>query len=204
MGLDSPLFDRIRIKPSADEPRRSAEPACDRQGCREPGLHRAPKGRGNEGQYWRFCLSHVREYNQSYNYFAGMADDAVAAYQKDAVVGHRPTWNMSVNGGRRRRDGAPAAEEFDYLDPLGVMRSAGFERTRAAPEPPKPRRPAPVLKALETLGLEENADRAAIKAQYKVLVKRFHPDAHGGDRSFEDRLRDIIRAHDTLKAAGLC
>jgi DnaJ-class molecular chaperone len=33
----------------------------------------------------------------------------------------------------------------------------------------------------------------AIKAQYKTLVKRFHPDAHGGDRSFEERLRDIIR-----------
>jgi curved DNA-binding protein CbpA len=54
------------------------------------------------------------------------------------------------------------------------------------------------------MGLEENADSAAIKAQYKVLVKRFHPDANGGDRSFEERLRDIIRAHDVLRAAGLC
>jgi curved DNA-binding protein CbpA len=54
------------------------------------------------------------------------------------------------------------------------------------------------------LGLEEGADGPAIKAQYKALVKRFHPDANGGDRSFEERLRDIIKAHDTLKAAGLC
>ena len=45
---------------------------------------------------------------------------------------------------------------------------------------------------------------AAIKAQYKTLVKRFHPDANGGDRGFEERLRDIIRAHDVLRAAGLC
>ena len=43
-----------------------------------------------------------------------------------------------------------------------------------------------------------------LKAQYKSLVKRFHPDANGGDRSFEERLRDIIKAHDTLKSAGLC
>jgi curved DNA-binding protein CbpA len=35
-------------------------------------------------------------------------------------------------------------------------------------------------------------------------VKRFHPDANGGDRSFEERLRDIIKAHDALKSAGLC
>lgn len=205
MDLNSPYFDRIRIRPTCDEPRRSTEPGCDRAGCMEPGLHRAPKGRGNEGQYWRFCLAHVREYNASYNYFDGMPDEAVVEYQKDAAVGHRPTWTMSVNGGRqRRRNGAPSAENFDYLDPLGVMRSAGFEGARRAPEPAKPRRPGPVLKALETMGLEEHADAAAIKAQYKSLVKRFHPDAHGGDRSFEDRLRDIIRAHDTLKAAGLC
>ncbi len=59
-------------------------------------------------------------------------------------------------------------------------------------------------KALDVLGLDEGADQAAIKAQYKALVKRFHPDANGGDRSFEDRLRDIIKAHDTLRGAGLC
>ena len=59
-------------------------------------------------------------------------------------------------------------------------------------------------RALDTLGLDETANAASIKAQYKALVKRFHPDAHGGDRSFEERLRDIIKAHDTLKSAGLC
>jgi DnaJ-class molecular chaperone len=61
-----------------------------------------------------------------------------------------------------------------------------------------------VQRALDTLGLDETASASAIKAQYKGLVKKFHPDAHGGDRSFEERLRDIIKAHDTLKAAGLC
>lgn len=204
MSLNSPFFDRVRIKPRAEEVRREDTPVCERAGCRDPGVHRAPKGRGREGQFWRFCLAHVREYNASYNYFTGMSDDDVQAFQKEAVVGHRPTWTMGAGQGRRRRDGAPNPEEFDYLDPLGVMGSAGVERTRKAPEPPKPRRPAPVLRALETFGLDENAGTVEIKAQYKVLVKRFHPDAHGGDRSYEDRLRDIIRAHDTLKAAGLC
>ena len=54
------------------------------------------------------------------------------------------------------------------------------------------------------LGLDESADGAAIKAQYKALVKRFHPDANGGDRSFEERLRDIIKAHDILEDRRLC
>jgi len=204
MDLNSPFFDRIRIKPACDEPRPKSEPGCERPGCAEPGMFRAPKGRAHEGQYWRFCKDHVKEYNQSYNYFAGMSDDAVMAFQKDAAIGHRPTWSMGVNAAQARGAATGPAGDYDYADPLGVLKQAGFAQQRRTAEPQAPNRPGPVLKALETLGLDENADRPAIKAQYKVLVKRFHPDAHGGDRSYEERLRDIIRAHDTLKAAGLC
>jgi len=208
MDVNSPLFDRIRIRPSCDEPRTSAEPRCDRRGCPSPGLHRAPKGRSREGEYWRFCLDHVRDYNKSYNYFDGMSDDAVAAFQKDAVIGHRPTWSMGVNTAavRTKKTEADAPpRDWAYDDPLGILRSSGFStETRRAPEPKRPRAPGPIRRALDVLGLDETADGPAIKAQYKTLVKRFHPDAHGGDRSFEERLRDIIRAHDTLKSAGLC
>jgi hypothetical protein len=220
MDLNSPLFDRIRIKPTCEDAAGSTGPACERPGCTQPGLHRAPKGRRQEGQYWRFCMEHVREYNASYNYFAGMNDAAVQAFQKDAVIGHRPTWAMGVNAAAReapKPDGKPngksgakpeaANRDWDYVDPLGILRAAGVAPDRPGAkraEPPRPRHTAPVRKALDVMGLDEGADAAAIKAQYKVLVKRFHPDANGGDRSFEDRLRDIIRAHDTLRAAGLC
>ena len=69
---------------------------CGWPGCRAAGTHRAPKGRGRDGEYLFFCLDHVREYNHSYNYFAGMSDDEVAAWQKAAITGHRPTWKMGV------------------------------------------------------------------------------------------------------------
>ena len=99
MKLDSPFFNRIRVKPPEDPRPRPQAPVCQWPGCACEGTHRAPKGRMREREYWRFCLEHVREYNQSYNYFAGMSDDAVLAYQKDAVTGHRPTWKMGLNGG---------------------------------------------------------------------------------------------------------
>jgi DnaJ domain len=205
MNFNSPLFDRIRIRRACEEPRAAQEPGCERPGCVGTGLYRAPKGRGKEGQYWRFCLDHVREYNHSYNYFAGMSDDAVSAFQKDAVIGHRPTWAMGANAAPRTRvDAEATGRDWEYFDPLGVLRSAGVEQGRQAPPEPKRRYSGPVRQALDILGLDEAADAAAIKAQYKALVKRFHPDAHGGDRGFEERLRDIIKAHDTLKAAGLC
>src|SRR5688572_14025681 len=103
MKFDSPLFDGIRVKPEADRRAASDQPVCDWPGCTHAGAHRAPKGRDREQQYFRFCLAHVREYNQSYNFFKGMSDNDVARYQKDALTGHRPTWKMGTGG----REGAP-------------------------------------------------------------------------------------------------
>jgi len=207
MDLNSRLFDSIRIKPSCDEPKAAAEATCEAEGCTAPGLYRAPKGRRAEGQYWRFCMNHVKAYNASYNYFDGMNDAAVQAYQKDALIGHRPTWAMGVNRTGPSKPEGDTARDWAYVDPLGILRANGVgdKGRRARPEEPeRPKRSGTVRKALDVLGLDEAADTAAIKAQYKTLVKRFHPDANGGDRSFEDRLRDIIRAHDVLRAAGLC
>src|SRR6188508_1547690 len=132
MDLNSPFFDRIRIKPACDEPREAAEPGCDKIGCPSTGRFRAPKGRGREGQYWRFCLAHVREYNASYNYFAGMSDNAVQAFQKDAIIGHRPTWAMGVNPTvKAAEEGeAPKAREWAYSDPLGVLDGKDFTQGR--------------------------------------------------------------------------
>jgi hypothetical protein len=135
MNFRSPLFDKIRIRPACDEPRPKAESACEKNGCGLRASSELPRGAVGKGQYWRFCLGHVREYNASYNYFAGMSDDAVAAYQKDAVVGHRPTWAMGVNAATARDpEGAPAAppRDWDYLDPLGVLRAEGVGPGRRA------------------------------------------------------------------------
>ena len=59
-------------------------------------------------------------------------------------------------------------------------------------------------KALESLGLDEHANPEQVKAQYKMLVKRFHPDANGGSRAMEDRFREIIQAYDRLRSSGFC
>ena len=209
MKLDSPLFDGVRVKPDADRRLRASCPVCNWPGCTEAAPHRAPKGRLREGQYWRFCLEHVREYNSSYNYFAGMSDDAVARYHKDALTGHRPTWRMGLNGKASADPSGRAGPDFgSAADPLGILRELGG-RGRWEPGQERPEREGRMIrnverKALDTLGLELDASRAEIKATFKQLVKRHHPDANGGDRTSEDRLRDIIQAYNYLKAAGYC
>ena len=70
---------------------------------------------------------------------------------------------------------------------------------------PRERKAKPLeAKALETLGLDAKATGQDIKARYKELVKRHHPDANGGDRGSEDRFRDVLQAYRVLKQAGLC
>jgi hypothetical protein len=203
MKFDSPMYDRIRVKPGEDRRVRSDCPVCDWPGCGADASHRAPKGRLREGEYWRFCLAHVREYNQSYNFFAGMSDDAVQKYQKEAVTGHRPTWKMGV--GRRAGAGRPDGE-FAADDPLDVLRELGGQAHWRSDRPAADGRTIrnAERKALDVLGLEIDAGAADIKARFKLLVKRHHPDANGGDRSCEDKLREIIQAYNYLKSVGFC
>ena len=208
MSSDSPLFDRIRVKPDQDRRLRASHPACEWPGCNGAATHRAPKGRDREKDYWRFCLNHVREYNHSYNFFAGMSTDDIAKYQKDAITGHRPTWKMGMNGGRPTVRSHSARFEphlNDADDPLGLFRHFGAaardgDHLRA--------RETRVIrnaerKALDVMGLDPDATAAEIKIRFKALVKRHHPDANNGDRSTEDKLREIIQAYNYLKSVGI-
>lgn len=203
MKLDSTLFDRIRIKPERRDDARA--PACAWPGCVEAGSHRAPVGRHREGEYQTFCLAHVRAYNQSYNYFAGMSDDAVAAYQRDALTGHRPTWRIGVDAaaaaaGPARRPG-PDWSGRRAADPYSFFNGGG-----GAAAPAEPRRTVSALQreALDVMDLDDAATAEEIKTRYKTLVKLHHPDANGGDRSSEERLRRVIQAYGVLKGAGFC
>src|ERR1700752_4383402 len=125
MSSDSPLFDRIRVKPDQDRRLRAQHPPCEWPGCARAATHRPPKGRLREKEYWRFCLDHVREYNHSYNFFAGMSTDDIAKYQRDAVVGHRPTWKMGSMGGGKSRTARAYAGRFHADgaadDPFGLF-----------------------------------------------------------------------------------
>ncbi len=142
MKTNSPLFDRIRVKPDKDRRLRAELPPCQWPRCNAPATHRAPKGRLRASEYWQFCLEHVREYNNSYNFFAGMSDDAVAKYQKEAITGHRPTWKMGSLGGKRaakrsrgpfREADLPADDPFSLFGEMGARRG-GHAKSAGGPQ----------------------------------------------------------------------
>ena len=192
----------IRVKPAeSDAPRTRS---CMHPGCTRAGDYRAPRDRDTLHDYVWFCLDHVREYNQRWDYFKGMSDDEVRAFQRDAVTGHRPTWGMG------RQDAAPRTRGFAWFhsvidDPHDVFGTAGLRRGDEPEEQPaKPQRRVSRLQgeALATLGLDAGASLQEVKARYKELVKRYHPDANGGDRGSEARLQQVIKAYGQLRASG--
>src|SRR5258708_8058030 len=212
MPIDSSkFFDSIRIKPnklSAKQQAQAREEAamCEWPECKNKGPHRAPKGRGNDKEYWHFCLNHVREYNQSYNFFQGMNPEAVARYQKDALTGHRPTWKMGANTSAKRGKGSAEADLEGAVDPFSMFSELnGRGRWRPGPgsgaETNAPRRKIfnAERKALQVMGLGTDAPLAPLKPNYKPPVTHHHPHANGGDRSTEDRLIEIIKAYNYLK-----
>lgn len=207
MKIDSKYFDKLRAGRTREEAPSPRAPACQWKGCAAAGTHRAPKGRGRDGEYFAFCLDHVRQFNASYNYFEGMSNAEVEDFQKSAMTGHRPTWKLGENAaaaGRESPDGTghrSRVHGHDAVDPHTLFEEADAEASRQAAK----RRPLKQLerKALDTLHLPETAGKAEIKARFKELVKRHHPDANGGDRGSEDKLREIIQAYNYLKQAGL-
>jgi curved DNA-binding protein CbpA len=54
---------------------------------------------------------------------------------------------------------------------------------------------------LETLGLDMNADRKALRTRYSDLVRQYHPDRNGGDRTYEKQLQGVVEAYQHLRRA---
>jgi hypothetical protein len=186
----------MRIKPDVARTPVKQLRVCDSKGCTGEGSFRVPASRDRLNEHLWLCLEHARAHNEHWDYFNGMSESEIEAFRIDAITGHRPTWPLGRRAARMRNGHDSPA----YDDKYGVFADVAEE--------PKPRAPErrllrPQLVALETLGLEASASLLEIKARYKELVKRFHPDANGGDRGAEERLKQVIKAYGVLRASGL-
>ena len=173
-----------------------ARARCAAPGCTAPGEFKAPLQAANfdgPGE-WRFlCLDHVREHNAAYNYFEGMSPDEITRAQSPIGGWERPSRRFASNGA----DPPPAWS--DFADPLDAISGRfGNIRGRATPS----RFSKEERRALDVLGLGEDADRHAVRQRYSNLVRRYHPDKNGGDRTHEGRLGEVIAAYQLLRKAA--
>jgi hypothetical protein len=177
-------------------------------GCDASGEYRAPKGRDRLNEYYWFCLDHVRAYNQTWDYFSGMSEAEIERHIRLDTTWQRPTWPFAGRDGRvARLSGDPrlraALNAFhDTFAGRGTdpRRQRRREEEDADPARVRWRRmSAEAENALAVMELEPPVSLSTLKARYKKLVKRHHPDANGGDKQAEERLKTIIQAYVTLK-----
>jgi hypothetical protein len=176
---------------------------CEWPGCGQAGEFRAPgeraAGVNGPGSYRWFCLEHVRDFNQRYDYFKGMSAEEIVDAQSP-VHG----WRTESRAFRPLAGIDEAPRWADFADPLEAI-SARAGRIRARAEPQERRDGKPVTRderrALETLGLPVDADRRELRERYSQLVRRYHPDRNGGDRSMEQRLQQVVEAYQLLRRA---
>lgn len=174
---------------------------CEAPGCDDAGEFRAPGNRpsGFDGPgNWRwFCLDHVREFNSGYDWFDGMSADEIFEAQSPLAG-----WATETRAFRPTAGVDTAPRWADFADPLEAinararMRRGDYMRAAEASSrgiPPEERR------AHEVLGLGLDADRSALRRRYSMLVRKYHPDRNGGDRSHESRLQQVVDAYQRLR-----
>ncbi len=171
--------------------------ACAVPGCDKPAEYRAPKKRteqSSEGKdYYWFCLDHVSDYNKRYDYFDGMSEAELEAFQRGSFTGHRPTWRMGAGLGAESGVKHPNEALNEKLREFLMGEAAAPVRRFTL----KPK----YRQALEALKLEWPITPEAVKAAYKTLVKQTHPDLNPGDAEAENRFKQIASAYQTLKKA---
>ena len=161
------------------------------------GDYPAPKGRERLREYFWFCLDHVREYNRAWDYYAGMSPVEIEAEMRSDTTWQRPSWPLgSWRLDQQLRDRVFAAGDFSFGH--GGRESGEGDGHGGAHGPGGP--PTAEDEALRVLDLARGASFAEIKARYRELAKANHPDANGGDKEAEERLKRINQAYTTLKA----
>ena len=178
-----------RPRAYAPDPAAPGRP-CDMPSCHAAGEYRAPKSRQALNEYWWFCLEHVRAYNSAWDYYKGMSPAEVEAQLRADTAWQRPSWPLG-------RIGSAAWEEEVLHDPLRILAEARLNKARKA-QPNQT--PAELREPLATLGLSWPTTLDAVKTRYKELAKRHHPDANGGSRDAEERLKTINLAYATLRS----
>jgi hypothetical protein len=186
----------IRIKPEKAKSRQPETRLCEAPECIAAGNCRVPKSPKNLSEYIWYCAAHARAHNEAWDFFKGMGDDDIQRFREEALTGHRPTWPLGKRTAKARMGQAPLNNVHDSY---AMFAEDGDTPVR------RPERHLTRLQimAMDTLQLAHNATLIEIKSRYKELVKRFHPDANGGDRGAEERLKQVIKAYGVLRASGL-
>jgi DnaJ-domain-containing protein 1 len=121
-----------------------------------------------------------------------MSQEQIDRFRNDDTTWHRPTWKLNPNNGTWWQDQRFGGDWFD-LDDRPSPDNPGTQAGRTTGNND------PALDAFAILELDFDMTWGEVKARYKELVKRHHPDTNGGCKKAENRLKEVNRAYGVLK-----
>ena len=164
------------------------ENICEWHNCKESGKFKAPTEKDNSKNFKWLCENHIKLFNKNWNYFEGMSQNEIENFLKSDLTWHRPTqkfgapdnffnilWNNALSD---------KFNIFNKEDSFIIQKKKLSEKDKDA---------------FRIMDLEFSADWNTIQKKFKTLVKKFHPDKHGGNKQYEDKLKKITLAYSHLK-----
>jgi curved DNA-binding protein CbpA len=191
---------RIQLKPNSPEFADGGKPKprhhrCDMEGCACEGEYKAPKSRDSNDYFW-FCLEHVQDYNKAWDYFSGMSHNQIEEQIIRSALWDRPTRAFHSYADLKEELYRKAWKTYHYTEkePPKDQASDRYRKSQIS-------RNSPEFEAMAIMGIEPPLDLVVLKARYKELAKKYHPDINREDPKAEDILKSINMAYTILKAA---
>jgi len=166
---------------------------CHVLGCSEEGAYRGPVSRDRLDQYYWFCLEHIRAYNGAWDYFAGLSEQEIEICRREDAVWGRPSWPLSGVGAELRLHAEETLRD-EFHSFRDAQRDPQGQTAGSRPRNDRER-------ALGVLGLGFRVTFDMVRARYRELAKKLHPDANGGCPVAEERLKDVNQAYAVLKGS---
>ena len=158
---------------------------CEWKNCNNKGKYKAPKNREFLREFYWFCLEHVRQYNNKWDYFANCTIEEIEAELKSDLTWHRPSWPIGINN-------------TNFIINDNIHNFFNNDKFTSNNELKISKKELKMADFYEILGLELDSSLPEIKRRYKTLVKKLHPDRNQNDKNSSDKLIRINEAYENL------
>ena len=165
---------------------------CDSPKCNEKGEYRAPKSRVMLNEYFYFCLSHIKEYNKSWDFYKGMSVEQIESSMRSDTFWDRPSWPLKNSFKNIFDEFNEYIEDFVKTDDEKI--NDAYFKNKLLDE----NLTLEEAKALKELDLKMPISLEKIKKNYKKLVKIFHPDVNGNNKDAEEKFKQINESYKLL------
>jgi len=164
------------------EQKKNINRVCNNPDCDELGIYPAPKSRNNLKDYYYFCIDHVRDFNKSWNYFAGLNEEELEVEIRKAVTWDRPSWKFGTNTLNQNFQKA-----FKFFD-----EKKNRDQNHVICKK--------LNHSFKILELNPDSTLKEVKTKYKILAKKWHPDAQQNikDKHDKDKFVIISNAYKTI------